>query len=97
MRIRILLDQNMAGHVFMSGFAVVQLGKPGETGNKGPDGMRGQQGPEGEPGRTGPRGMQGDQGEHGLPGPQGRPVRSLSLTYLGRFVSALQPTSWSLI
>lgn len=65
----------------MCGLAAVQLGKPGDIGNKGPEGMRGQHGREGEPGQPGPRGMQGERGGLGLPGTQGRPVRSLFSTY----------------
>lgn len=77
----------MTCHFLVCGLAVVQVGKPGDIGNKGPEGMRGQQGPEGEPGQSGPRGMQGERGERGLPGSQGRPVRSAFSTYPGGLIN----------
>lgn len=71
----------------MYGLAVVQMGKPGDIGNKGPEGMHGLQGPEGEPGQPGPRGMQGERGEHGLPGTQGRAVHFLFLPFPGILIN----------
>lgn len=52
----------------------LQVGNPGEPGNRGPEGSRGQPGIEGPAGTPGPRGMQGNRGAPGIRGSQGPAV-----------------------